>query len=288
MKGVEPWLQTHWDWRAAGNFICGGTGTGLLLFAAVSAMEGRPSRLLTFAGLLSVCLGLMLVWAELGRPWRFLHVFFHPRTSWMTREAIVSIPLVGVAAGAAWFPLSGLTIAAAAIGLLFLYCQGRMLRAAKGIPVWRIRSIVPLIVSTGLTEGAAAAALLQTAVTAQASDTIVIAFLCLAAVRSLTWRYYRVKLAAEGAPIKALKVIDTFHPLFDYGGNVLPIVLLGAGLLVYDATIILTPIAGLSALALGWRLKYVIITRASYNQGYALTKTPARGGAKGVKVKPGW
>ena len=24
--GPNPWQQTSWDWRAAGNFICGGAG----------------------------------------------------------------------------------------------------------------------------------------------------------------------------------------------------------------------------------------------------------------------
>src|SRR5215472_9919177 len=28
-KGVAPWHQGHWDWKAAGNFICGGGGSGL-------------------------------------------------------------------------------------------------------------------------------------------------------------------------------------------------------------------------------------------------------------------
>ena len=31
--GPNPWLQQHWDWRAATNFIFGGAGAGLI-FAA--------------------------------------------------------------------------------------------------------------------------------------------------------------------------------------------------------------------------------------------------------------
>ena len=29
-RGVEPWHQKHWDWKAAGNFLCGGAGAGLV------------------------------------------------------------------------------------------------------------------------------------------------------------------------------------------------------------------------------------------------------------------
>ena len=32
---VASWRQTYWDWRAAGNFAGGGSGTGVLLYAAV-------------------------------------------------------------------------------------------------------------------------------------------------------------------------------------------------------------------------------------------------------------
>ena len=38
--GPNPWQQTHWDWRAAGNFMCGGAGGGLIVFAALSGVQG--------------------------------------------------------------------------------------------------------------------------------------------------------------------------------------------------------------------------------------------------------
>jgi hypothetical protein len=38
--------------------------------------------------------------------------------------------------------------------LAFVYCQARILQAATGIPAWREPLIVPLIVATGLAEGA--------------------------------------------------------------------------------------------------------------------------------------
>ena len=38
--GFRPWLQTSWDARAAANFIGGGIGSGLLVFAALSGASG--------------------------------------------------------------------------------------------------------------------------------------------------------------------------------------------------------------------------------------------------------
>jgi phenylacetyl-CoA:acceptor oxidoreductase subunit 2 len=37
---LAPTLQKRWDWRAAGNFICGGSGSGLMIMAALLAILG--------------------------------------------------------------------------------------------------------------------------------------------------------------------------------------------------------------------------------------------------------
>jgi len=149
--GPNPWQQRHWDWRAAGNFICGGAGSGLIVCAALSA---APLGWL-LAGAALVGIGLSSVWLEIGRPWRALHVVLNPRTSWMTREAMVALALFA-AVGAAWLGVPLADAAAPLLALGFVFCQGRMLRAAKGIPAWREPRIVPLIVATGFAEGAGA------------------------------------------------------------------------------------------------------------------------------------
>jgi Fe-S-cluster-containing dehydrogenase component len=50
-RGVEPSLQQHWDWKAAGNFICGGAGAGLLAVTSVAGLMGMPQALIGIAAL---------------------------------------------------------------------------------------------------------------------------------------------------------------------------------------------------------------------------------------------
>ena len=37
-------LQTTWDWRAAGNFMFGGTGGALVFMAAVASYPNSPTQ----------------------------------------------------------------------------------------------------------------------------------------------------------------------------------------------------------------------------------------------------
>ena len=69
---IAPWRQANWDARAAANFIGGGSGTGLLIAAAVASAAGAPYRPLALVALALVAIGLGCVWLEIGRPWRAL------------------------------------------------------------------------------------------------------------------------------------------------------------------------------------------------------------------------
>ena len=284
-NGVAPWLQGHWDMRAAGNFMGGGAGAGLFLFAALAAMFGGESLFLPgLAALALVGAGLSLVWLEIGRPWRFLNVFRQPQRSWMTREALVAAPfaLVGLAALALGSARLGLI--AAIIGLVFLYCQARILEQSKGIPAWRNQAIVPLIIATGLTEGGGLFLLLGGAAMWGG-----MAVLLLIGLRFLTWRSYRGALAREGAPVGTLTALDKITLIFELGGHVLPAALIVFALLIPSVTTLFAMLGGLAAFAGGWLFKLALVTEAAYNQGYALNHMPARGaGSSGPGIKPGW
>ena len=92
-RGVEPWHQQHWDWKAAGNFICGGAGTGLFAVTAVAGLDGVSVAVPALLALALIALGLFLLMLKIGRPLRSIYVLRQPQRSWMAREAWVAAML---------------------------------------------------------------------------------------------------------------------------------------------------------------------------------------------------
>lgn len=290
-RGVEPWHQQHWDWKAASNFVCGGAGAGLFVVAAVASLTSRPDFLVNSAALGIVALGLLLLLFKIGRPWRSLYVLRQPWRSWMSREAWVAGAFFPPAALATWFGSPEMTAVAAVMALLFLFSQAMILKEAKGIPAWRVTAVVPLMVSTGFAEGAGLflAATVVLPELKSLSEPTAIAVVLLAAVRSWTWRTYRTALGIEGAPLRSLAVLDHYRPFFFLIGLAIPVLLIVAGFVATRAAPSLFASAGVCVLAAGSVLKFILITRAGFNQGFALKHTPVRGtGVAGPAVKPGW
>jgi len=272
--GPDPWQQAHWDWRAAGNFVCGGAGAGLLVFTALSGATGLALTLLALAGMGLVGLGLLCVWLEIGRPWRAMNVMRRPGSSWMSREAMAA-PLVfilglGVAAGVqAWTPL----LLLAALG--FLYCQARIVQAAKGIPAWREPLTVPLLVVTGLAEGAGLFWLSGVA-PARGAVLLVAIFAALLVGRWLLWRSWRDRLARVAAA-PALAAVDIAGRRLYWLGGALPLALALVAQYGAPGSAFLLAAAGASAAAAGAFFKYTLITHAAFNQGFRVPHLPVRG-----------
>lgn len=278
--GPNPWQQTNWDARAAGNFIGGGAGCGLLLFATAAGAQGTLRVVLVIVALALIGVGLLCVWAEIGRPWRALNVFFHPQTSWMSREAAVA-PLL-MASGAASLLWPQLQPLAAVLAAVFLYCQARILQACKGIPAWREPMTVPLVAATGLAEGAG----LYWILAPWWGQGNILSWLTLGALLLLrfvlgsAWRR-RLAAALRPAPLRA---VDR-TALGWKAGSLLPLalVLIGAAAppLPSVAALLLQLLAGLLALGGGALFKFMLVTKAGFNQGFALPHLPVRGVRRG-------
>ena len=280
--GGRPRLQRYWDLRAACNFIGGGTGTGLVISAAVLAATNQPFAAPLVTGLIFVALGLAAVLMEIGRPWRALNVFFHPQTSWMTREGVMALPLFGLSAAAlllGWF--GGYDGADRALAVLagltacgFLYCQARILRAAKGIPAWREAALTPFILLTGLSEGAGVLVLL--AAVSLAPRAAYAAALLLGLLRLVAWQRYRAGLARNAAPEASRKALDGIGFAFIGLGHVLAALFLIAAL-AWPPIAAVALIGGVLLTLAGWLAKAVLITRAAATRGLAIPRTPVRG-----------
>jgi phenylacetyl-CoA:acceptor oxidoreductase subunit 2 len=72
-------------------------------------------------------------------------------------------------------------------------------------------------------------------------------------------------------------------------GLALPCVCILAGFIPGIGTTFAFALGGLLAAAAGWLLKFSLVARAGYNQGFALSHIPARGsGAVARAIQPGW
>jgi phenylacetyl-CoA:acceptor oxidoreductase subunit 2 len=276
-RSVASLHQRNWDSRAAGNFIAGGTGSGLIVTAALAAAAGEPVRSALMMGLGCVVTGLSLVWLEIGKPWRALNVFFHPHTSWMTREAIVAGLLVPAALiGVGTADATAVTFAAL-LACGFLYCQARMLRVAQGVPAWRQAEVVPLILATGFAEGSGIFLLVGRATTGWLTLAL---FACV--LRQAAWHAYRAALAGTPAAARSLAAFETITARRARGAHLAGVVLIALALVVSisGARGVMPILAGaggaLAALA-GWGLKAVLITRAGFTRAIAVPVIPARG-----------
>ena len=273
--GPNPWHQTNWDFRAAFNFIFGGAGSGLLVAVALSGPEGNALRITVLLGLALIGAGLTSVWFEIGRPLRAMHVGFNPFTSWMTRESYAAGALFVLGLVAVWRADHAFAQGAALFALVFAYCQGRLLQAAKGIPAWRVKPLTWLIFTTALAEGAGLCVAL--AVLFDALGKALLGYFALALLaRALAWASYR-GAAGKSVVRPALAVLDRAGKMVLQLGTLAPIALVLVAWLAPEFGRVLVPLAGLAALASGWQFKFVLVTRAAYNQGFALPHLPVRG-----------
>ncbi len=277
--GPNPWQQTSWDWRAAGNFIGGGAGSGLIVVTVVSAAQASLATVLLLVGMALIGLGLFCVWLEIGRPLRALHVFFNPRTSWMSREAFVA-PVLLASAFATALGYQLLAPVAAVAALMFVYCQGRILQAARGIPAWRDARMAALIMSCALAEGAGLFWLL--AGWSAGTTPLAALFAALIITRALIWLAWRHAIATSAAP-RALAAFDLPGRALLWAGSIVPMLLVAIAAIgvpgAWTATVLMA-LAGLLVAATGVWFKFALITRGAFNQGFALTHLPVRGVAR--------
>lgn len=271
-------LQTFWDYRAAMNFIMGGMGSGFIVLVSLMALAGYvPLPTLALAaplGGIAIAIGLFFVFLEIGRKLRALNVMLKPGTSWMTREVYVVIVLYPLLALVWWSPSRPAAAALAVAAAAFLFCQARILYAGKGIPAWRAPLIPWMICVTGLSEGAGLA-LLASGVSGAPVNLGAIA-LCagVAAIAIVAlWFAYIATAKNNHIPPLARDVLKSLMPVY-VAAQFAAVAGLALGLAGLG---ILTTVAGALLIGGGALWKFVVIVRASYQQGFVLPKTPQRG-----------
>lgn len=275
-------LQGRWDLRAALNFTLGGMGSGLAIGATLLAFAGAlpPAALPICYAVAAVLVGagLFSVFLEIGRKLRFLYALRRPQSSWMTREVYVVAVLFPLMAAAlfwrTWWLDGGVALAAAA----FLYCQARILFAAKGIPAWRHPLMPWMLVTTGLLEGLALAVIVTTGL-GQAMATTLPAALGIALALGMTglWIAYRQGARRNGVPPLAQRALAGVTPTLHAVGHALPLAGFATALAAPSLAAGALVVAAVAAVTGGALWKIAVITRAAYFQGFSLPKLPRRG-----------
>jgi phenylacetyl-CoA:acceptor oxidoreductase subunit 2 len=278
--GPEPRLQQTWDWCAACNFTLGGAGSGLLAFTLLAQTQDTTAAVLLVVALALVGGGLLCVWLEIGRPRRFVNVFLNPRRSWMSREAMAAVALFPVTLAVA-FGVGAARVPAVVLALAFLYCQSRIVQRARAIPAWREPLVVPLIVATGLAEGAGLFFVAAPRL-GEGSNAPALALGSLVLVRYAAWHFYRRRLTRTTAPA-ALAALDRAGVYLRYAGTLAPLLFVAAlatGAATGVTAAVAAALAGALAAAAGLRLKWVLVRRAAFHQGFTLPHWPVRGAAR--------
>ena len=295
--------QTFWDVRAAMNFILGGMGSGLAVAAyLVWTFGGMPGAALPWffaAAAAGMGVGLLFVFAEIGRRARFLYVLRRPQSSWMTRETYaVAVFYPAVAADFFW-PSPALHAVVAVAAAAFLVCQGRILHAGKGIPAWRHPLVPWMLVASGLYEGVALALLGLGALslaggpggpdspTFFALAGLAGAAVLLAGLNAAIFGAYRGGAAKAGVGPLSRRDLDAIAGRMRWMGHLVPAALFAAAALapllasaaaVATPAILLACAAGAAGVVAGGALwKHTLVTRACHQQGFALPRLPQRG-----------
>ena len=283
-------VQKFWDMRAAMNFILGGMSTGLIITAWLAYLlggisEGALVGVNVVAGV-GMAMGLFFVFLEIARKLRFLNVLLRPQTSWMTRETyVVALFYPTLLLDLLW-PVGILHLLLVIEAAAFLYCQARILPAGKGIPAWRAPLMPWMLIATGLLEGAGLLAISATLHPAMHSVAPLAAGMggALAVINAILWRNYFTNAASNGIGPMPRNVLAAINLPLRLIGHALPLLGFAAFLGLWPTQPLVTTLAGLGAVAGGIMWKVTVITKASHQQGFALSKVPQRG--SGTRAAP--
>ncbi len=291
-------LQKFWDIRATANFFFGGMSSGFAIMAFVAYLAGEISgRSLTLAyvgAALVMSIGLFAVFLEIGRKSRALFALKKITTSWMTREIWAAIAFFALLAADFVFNHVVLHLATAIAAATFLYCQARILHAARGIVAWRVAEIPAMLVAGGLLEGTGLLAVasgwfpqLFTTSHVCAVAGIVLSCLCFGlwaayASRARTLKdddfYLDIRENHFAKPTR--DAINAVKWPVHIVGHVLPVLAIIAGYFSKAQPHWLWIAGGCFAIAGGLIWKSTVITRASHQQGFSLPSIPARGSGR--------
>jgi len=225
-----------------------GAGYGLLAWTALATLAGVarpwPSLLAVLLALVLVTIGLLSSLAHLGKPGRAWRAFSQWRTSWLSREGVLSLLTYVPAVLLAAMQLPGMIaaqpsgeavtagiagqlvcIALIACALATIYCTAMIYASLTPIPAWRHRLVPPAYLLFGvLTGGLLLAAIGSLEGTAPGPAAAMAAVLLAVALGLTKWRYWvtidvplpATRGDAVGLPQRTVTVFERPHTEANY------------------------------------------------------------------------
>ncbi|WP_133500738.1 dimethyl sulfoxide reductase anchor subunit family protein [Cognatilysobacter terrigena] len=220
-----------------------GLGYGLLAWSGIAALIGTSPRALLSAlvlGVLMSTIGLLCSVGHLGKPLRAWRAFSQWRTSWLSREGVVSLAtfVPALLLIAAFLPrflaidlggpslTSGIVLAVAAVllavgALATVYCTSMIYASLKPIPAWTHRSVPAVYLLFALVSGGVAFLTLRAVFGATPSRaTLLLTIVGLGALALLKARYWSAidttplpvtRGEAIGLPAREVRVFERPH-----------------------------------------------------------------------------
>lgn len=191
--------------------VLSGAGYGLLFLTGLWLGAGAPAKehIVSLAlGALLTTVGLLSSTAHLGRPLRAWRALSQWRSSWLSREGVLSIATFAPLIALAWLlvaangqsrlaPICGMLLALGSAATVF--CTARIYASLAPIRAWHNAYVTPGYLLLSLYSGALWVTALDHASLARLAvpvNAILLAPLC----AGLKWRYWRWLDAAAAAP----------------------------------------------------------------------------------------
>ena len=145
----------------------------------------------------------------------------------MTRETYAVLVIYPALMADLIWPNMALHIVVALAAAGFLYCQGRILYAGRGIPAWRVEAMPSMLVVTGLFEGAGCLAVAVTLLrgTELTGDILAMLLCILASENARRWYVYRRDARMNGIGPLARREIERITPTLHLIGHAAPVAL---------------------------------------------------------------
>ena len=137
-----------------------GLGFGLMFWLGLAPHSGWVMGVFSFIAMGLAVVGLLASTFHLGHPERAIKAFSQWRSSWLSREGVVSVAALivfGAYAGLIVLfdtPVAPLGWLAAALSLLTVYCTSMIYAQLKSVPRWNTPLTPALFLAYGLTGGA--------------------------------------------------------------------------------------------------------------------------------------